>query len=309
MKQPVRFLWLIIVFLTYALTGCLTPPGPKVETLPAETSPAEPQPVPAAKVEVALVPAQVNQGDFFAVRLNAKKGLPVGGARLEGWTPQVKFFSAPNGAVALAAVDPEARPGKYQLKVVLGETVRPMLLEVKAKRFTESRLTMPKETAGLRVDPRVPAERQEVLTARSRSSPEALWEGDFISPAQGEISTYFGEKRIVNGEPDGWHNGTDIANLEGTSVVAANSGRVVLARRLVMTGDTVIIDHGLNVFTSYSHLSTLKVSSGQAVKKGQAIGLMGGTGYSTGSHLHWVASIGNASVNPQSLISSDALPR
>ncbi len=319
MKQPALAKWLIVIFLTLAVTSCQAPPplppapGPASPSGPVAERAESPPPTPSPPAAVELIPAEVSQGDFFTIKLSVQPGARLDPdwtyrARLEGWSPQAKFFAAPGGAVALAAVDPGAKPGRHHLRAVVGETGLPILLEVKAKRFTESRLTMPRETADLRIDPRLPAERQEVLHSRSSSSPKALWEGDFMVPAQGEITTYFGEKRFVNGEPDGWHNGTDIANREGTPIVASNSGRVVLSRRLVMTGYTVIIDHGLNLFTSYSHLSAIKISPGQEVKKGQVIGLMGSTGYSTGSHLHWVATIGNASFNPQSLISSGALP-
>lgn len=118
------------------------------------------------------------------------------------------------------------------------------------------------------------------------------WDGAWTAPIAGlsqeHISGYFGEQRSFNGGPvGGHHGGTDIAVAAGTPVLAANAGRVVLARELFVRGNMVIIDHGGGVFSGYAHLESIAVSEGLSVAKGQVLGAVGSTGLSTGPHLHW----------------------
>ncbi len=101
------------------------------------------------------------------------------------------------------------------------------------------------------------------------------------------ISTPFGARRIINGKRHSVHWGTDFRAPLGAPVFASLSGKVVLARELYFTGNTVIIDHGLGIHTLYAHLSKILVKEGQFVKAGQVIGKVGSTGRSTGPHLHF----------------------
>src|SRR5205085_1547530 len=89
----------------------------------------------------------------------------------------------------------------------------------------------------------------------------------------------------------------------GTPVHAPNAGRVVVARNLYFSGNTVIIDHGLGLFSMLAHLSVLEVAEGNRVEAGYVIGRVGATGRVTGPHLHWAVRAGNARVDPLSLLS------
>jgi murein DD-endopeptidase MepM/ murein hydrolase activator NlpD len=84
-----------------------------------------------------------------------------------------------------------------------------------------------------------------------------------------------------------YHRGTDFAAPEGDPVYAAAAGRVVFVDHLQVRGNTVIIDHGVGVFTAYNHLSGFSVSEGEMVAVGQQVGQLGRTGLVTGPHLHW----------------------
>jgi murein DD-endopeptidase MepM/ murein hydrolase activator NlpD len=77
---------------------------------------------------------------------------------------------------------------------------------------------------------------------------------------------------------------------------------VAFIGNLYYTGKTVILDHGQGLFTSYCHLSKIKVNAGDVVKKGKVVGLAGSTGRSTGPHLHWSAKLHGARVNPLDLV-------
>jgi hypothetical protein len=152
------------------------------------------------------------------------------------------------------------------------------------------------------VQDRIRREAEILEIAYSVSSPRWLGEGAFERPHAGEMAPNFGEKRVYNNVPRSTHAGVDIAAPFGSPVRASNSGRVVLAKDLYFSGKTVIIDHGLGLFTFYCHFSSLKVSRGETVKKGQVIALAGSTGRSTGPHLHWGVKLQNARVDPAALL-------
>ena len=116
-----------------------------------------------------------------------------------------------------------------------------------------------------------------------QSSDEDLTDGDYILPTTGRLSTEYGETRYVNGSPTSYrHSGLDIATPRGTPVYATNSGKVLLATPLILTGNTILIDHGQGIFSTYFHLNKLTVKEGEMVKNGDLIGEVGTTGFSTG---------------------------
>ena len=96
--------------------------------------------------------------------------------------------------------------------------------------------------------------------------------------------------------------GVDFSAETGTAVIAPQRGRVVLASTLFFSGRTVILDHGLGLFSFYGHLSVLAVKAGHVVKAGDRLGAVGATGRATGPHLHWSVRIGGTRVNPLALV-------
>lgn len=152
------------------------------------------------------------------------------------------------------------------------------------------------------VQARIQREAEILEMAYSASAERWLGEGAFERPHPGEMAFNFGEKRIYNNVPRSAHSGMDIEVPYGSPVRASNSGRVVLAKDLYFSGKTVIIDHGLGLFTTYCHFSSLKVSRGDAVKKGSVIALAGSTGRSTGPHLHWAVRLHGCRVDPVALL-------
>ena len=103
--------------------------------------------------------------------------------------------------------------------------------------------------------------------------------GAFVWPTSGTIS-----QRFV-----WYHRGIDIANKVGTPILAADSGTIIVAGwpDNIGYGNRVMIDHGNGFVTLYGHLSQVSVSTGQTVKRGDLVGLMGSTGRSTGPHCHF----------------------
>jgi len=126
--------------------------------------------------------------------------------------------------------------------------------------------------------------------------------GPFAAPIGGVPGSNFGTRSIFNGEPRAPHAGVDFRGAVGTRIAAPGAGHVVLAEPLFFTGETVIIDHGLGVYSLLAHLSRIDVAVGQTVTLGDAIGLLGATGRVTGPHLHWTVRLGAARVDPLRLL-------
>ena len=122
-------------------------------------------------------------------------------------------------------------------------------------------------------------------------------------PASGRITSGFGGRKSPTKGASLNHKGIDISAPTGTSIVAAAAGEVVIATYSSSAGNYVMLSHGGGVYTVYMHASSLLVSQGQNVKKGQTIAKVGSTGYSTGSHLHFGVRVNGAYVNPSKYVS------
>lgn len=117
-------------------------------------------------------------------------------------------------------------------------------------------------------------------------------------PAISCVSGYFGEQRSINGGPiQGHHGGTDLAAAAGTPIFATNNGTVVMSGLYLVRGNLVVIDHGGGVFSLCGHMSSRVAAVGDTVHKGQLIGYVGSTGFSTGPHVHWEVAVGGVVVD------------
>lgn len=126
----------------------------------------------------------------------------------------------------------------------------------------------------------------------------------FIRPVAGRISSEYGWRVHPITKTRKFHNGIDLAGNNGYAVAASNTGIVAYAGWMGGYGNTVMISHG-SVTTLYAHLSSISVSVGQAVSRGQTIGTVGSTGRSTGPHLHFEVhpnGYGNGTANPRNYV-------
>jgi len=171
---------------------------------------------------------------------------------------------------------------------------------IQSKDFNKQYLTVDKTVESSTKNEAAYAEYAEFFTPmRDSSIDKKLWDGTFIQPVEGRISTEFGEMRYVNGSLTSYrHSGVDIAAPRGTEIVAPNGGVVKLSRSLILTGETIVIDHGYGIFSIYFHMDSRSVEAGSNVEKGQLIGTVGSTGFSTGPHLHWTMSHYKTNLSP-----------
>ena len=212
---------------------------------------------------------------------------------------------------ALLGVDLEKAPGTYPVSVhvqIAGGKRNTCTLQIPVRKgkFATERLHVEKEF----VEPspeqikRANEERDRLREIFDQVTPQKLWSGSFRVPLDG-VSTggNFGKRRILNGQPGSPHSGVDFPEATGIPVHAAQTGRVVLAQELFFSGNTVVVDHGLGIYTFYGHLSAIDVKAGDDVQSGQVLGKVGATGRVTGPHLHWGLTVERARVNPLQLVS------
>ena len=123
-----------------------------------------------------------------------------------------------------------------------------------------------------------------------------------IWPTHGWLSSSMGNRADpLTGEKD-FHPGLDISADKGDPVYATADGKVASAAMAGNYGNLVVIDHGFGIETRYGHLSAFKVRDGQAVKRGDLLGLVGATGRTTGSHLHYEVRANGRILNPLQLL-------
>lgn len=210
---------------------------------------------------------------------------------------------------AIAGVSLNTKPGKYELRLTgkraaAQDTSFSYSITVRAAHYPFSTVKIPPAF----VEP--PKEAEPVIAAAdaakkqafATTDPNPLWSGPFRRPADAETSGVFGTARIVNGVQKAQHKGLDFRASIGTPVHATNSGTVIVARPLYFEGNCVMLDHGQGLVTIYMHLSEFKVKEGEKVVAGQLIALSGGTGRSTGPHLHFAVRWHGEYLDPRTLL-------
>jgi murein DD-endopeptidase MepM/ murein hydrolase activator NlpD len=135
-----------------------------------------------------------------------------------------------------------------------------------------------------------------------KSTASILWSGAFTQLSNSKVEANFADQRTYtyNNQPvdTAYHVGYDLSVTKRYPVEAANSGRVAFTGDLGIYGNTVILDHGLGLFTLYSHLSAIDVKDGDSIKQKQILGRTGETGLAGGDHLHYGVYLDGVAVLP-----------
>lgn len=245
------------------------------------------------------VPTTAQQGETVLIRADYADGITLTAQSGLDFTPQ--FFADGNAQTALLPIRYTTASGVYPLTIRAGELTFRYEIQVQKREFETQYLTMdPGTAADTALSAAANAEwEQKIEPLKKIADPQRYWENPFLQPVQGEITTEFGCIRYTNDDPNPTrHSGIDIATAKGTPVLACNNGRVLFADFLQLTGNTVIIEHGYGLKSFHYHMDSLNVKAGEMVKKGQQIGAVGTTGYSTGPHLHFGLAVNNVFVNP-----------
>lgn len=218
----------------------------------------------------------------------------------------VAFAAGTRSFRALIGIDLAVHPGTYRVTIDAepGGAQTTFDLVVSARRFPTRRLTVDPAFVTPPASARDRIERDAALLEATwrGSSSERLWTTPFVRPVLEAANSAFGTRSVFNGEARNAHGGADFMSPAGTPIRAPNAGRVVVARDLYFSGNTVVIDHGLGLFSLLAHLSAFDVHEGDRVAGGEIVGRVGATGRVTGPHLHWAVRVDGARVDPLSVL-------
>jgi hypothetical protein len=262
---------------------------------------------PAGALTLGATARAFQPGELVVMTITAPE--PAAGIRLRAFGREIPVYRVgPVTWQGLVGIDLAAKPAVYVVSADAKSGARPLhatySLKVLPRRFP---------TRVLKVDPalvnpppemeeRIVREAAEVSRLWMHSAAERFWSGAFVAPVPNTVASQFGARSVYNGQARSPHSGADFPSPIGVPVASPNAGRVVLAKDLYFTGNTVIVDHGLGLFSLLAHLSVIGVHEGDHVDAGQEIGKVGATGRVTGPHLHWAVRAGNARVDPISVL-------
>ncbi len=215
-----------------------------------------------------------------------------------------RLLLAPDGRfVAGVGPDPKSE-ARFEIRYPDG-TAEKRTLTVLPRDYAVERVNgLPPQTVN--PDPateaRIAAEQARVAKARERNDDRADVFGGFKWPARGRISGVYGSQRVLNGVPKNPHYGVDLAAPTGTPIAAPQAGVISFAETgMILTGGTVLIDHGYGVSSAFIHMSRLDVQVGDRVAQGEIIGAVGATGRASGPHLHWGMNWFDVRLDPQNI--------
>ncbi|NBD16474.1 MAG: peptidoglycan DD-metalloendopeptidase family protein [Cyanobacteria bacterium] len=255
--------------------------------------------LPAEALEVKINPDNPQLGDTVSVTMETA---PNEDKPKVTWGDQSYpvFAVGENQYRALIPTTPLDQSGKVPLTIRGEETVRNFLVWLRDRAFPTQRIWL----SGSNNRPATELELNRVADFKKLVTPEQYWNGAFVRPNRGSVSTVFGVRRYYNGEfaEDYYHKGVDYAAGTGSPVVAPANGTVALVGKesegFHVHGNTIGIDHGQGVLSIFLHLNNINVQEGERVTAGQKIGTVGSTGASTGPHLHWGLYVNGQAIDP-----------
>lgn len=255
-----------------------------------------------ASPDIAIAPRSSRVGDVIFLSMHPDRELLRASCSWQGKSYQLLSNGASYEVVLPVSLT--TKPGGHHAtiywKCANGTAgCQAVAIEVRARKFGIQHLRLSARQESKYSAPETERERELIGAALDLVTPERRWQGSFILPVEGRISTEFGLQRYVNGKFDYRHRGVDLACPEGTPVRAAADGVVSLADdSFLLHGQTVILDHGEGVVTLYLHMSAIEVAAGESVERGQIIGRVGSTGVATGPHLHYAVYVHHEAVDP-----------
>jgi murein DD-endopeptidase MepM/ murein hydrolase activator NlpD len=256
----------------------------------------------------------------------AMSGVRLGEHFFPGFAGQIK--DRPDHFLALFAhpynVKPEVRAVLVATDKAGNTREMPLVYELKDVRYRKSSIALPESFLQGKVTPLLTdvAARQgspkdifiavnralrkqnedRITAITRRATPSLLWSGAFSQLSNSKVEANFADQRTytLNNEAidTAYHLGYDLSVTKHYPVEAANSGNVAFTGDLGIYGNTVILDHGLGLFTLYGHLSSIDVKAGDAIKAKQILGRTGETGLAAGDHLHYGVYLHGVAVLP-----------
>lgn len=256
---------------------------------------------PVKAMEVKITPDNPELGDTISVIVTtdtpgSEPQLKMGQQSYRAFT----ITTSGNRYRALLPTSPLDKAGKILIQVTGDGETKNLAVWLRNRSFPTQRIQLSEEDS----QPATELELNRVAQFKELITAEKYWNGAFVRPNAGRISSVYGIRRYYNGvfAQDYYHRGVDYAGGYGSPVVAPAAGVVKLVGResegFRIHGNTVGIDHGQGVVSIFLHLNGIDVREGDYVQAGQKIGTIGSTGASTGPHLHWGLYVHGVSVDP-----------
>lgn len=280
-----RLKQLLILGTTIALLGI---------TAIAQAQFAPPLPTPALQAQA--LPTNPRLGDTITVTARTATAPSI---TLAGKTYPA-FALGGDRYRALLPTTPLNKPGNLAIQVQTATGNQTLNLKLQGRSFPVQRIWLPPDKDG----PLDEREFDQVDAFKQIVSPQKFWNGKFLRPNNGPITTGYGVRRYYNGvfANDYYHRGVDYAGNAGSAIVAPAAGRVALIgfekEGFKIHGNCIGIDHGQGVASIFLHLRGINVKVGDFVQAGQQIGTLGSTGASTGPHLHWGLYVHGQAIDP-----------
>ena len=256
-----------------------------------------------AAVEVDVTARSIQPGELVVLTVDAPGDAD--GVHVHAFGHEIEPFVVGGGRWrALVGIDLDVKAGPHVVTVEAGHARATRTLHVLPKSFPTRRLTVDPDfvTPPPSATERIERDQQRLAKAWQSSVATRLWTEPFARPVADVANSAFGTRSIFNGLPRNAHSGADFLSPAGTPVRAPNAGRILIAEDLYFSGNTIVIDHGLGLFSLLAHLSLIDAREGDRVAVGQVVGKVGATGRVTGAHLHWAVRLNGARVDPLSLL-------
>ncbi|MBN1572103.1 MAG: M23 family metallopeptidase [Deltaproteobacteria bacterium] len=256
-----------------------------------------------------VCPGEMVQGEIVVITINGEGDIVDSEGLFDSRRIYFNPSSRPYIFFGLLSADLTAKPVARRLTVTVRKsdgTKELLGREIKVKKgdFKTQYLTLEKKWVHYSDEDmkRIREDNRALAALYKTETGDRLWSKPFIMPLTGRISSDFGLRRFINGEPRASHSGIDIVEVAGTPVAAPNDGRVALVREMFFSGLSLFIDHGQGLYTMFFHLSEVAVKEGDTITRGETIAFVGATGRVTGAHLHFgVRHTGNK-VSPWDLV-------
>lgn len=247
-----------------------------------------------------VLPAEVEQSDTFAAIV---ANIPEGATPKAVWSDRTyDLLRVGERWITLLGVDAKKIPGIYPLEVRVGTTTLEASVRVAKRAFPVTVLATTPELEARGYTP--PAIQSNIAAENARLNdvliytPVARFSKSFVNPLDriSVVGAYGNIRR--SGAVELQHLGVDLDVAENSAVYAINDGVVNLAEEFTNYGKTIVVDHGVGIFSFYLHLGEFNAKVGDRVMRGQIIAKSGNTGYSLAPHLHFSVRIRNTSVDP-----------
>jgi len=262
-----------------------------------------------AQIFYAVIPESPRPGEpvTIAISITAKQALLIKGDKQFG---KAGFFSMSGYMAAVLTIPSTMSPGNAVIRIENEvDTLYEIPLTIADRKFASEVIELNPTLTGIRTDPSPQRvnEANRLWSILTTFGDQIYHTGVFVPPVTSTRRTsFFGDRRVFQystGASDtSIHAGVDYGVPTGTKVTACGTGKVVLARSRIVTGNSVVLEHAPGIYSIYYHLDKIEVEEGSMVDTGTLLGLSGSTGLATGPHLHWEIRVNTENTDPDAFV-------